>query len=176
MERVTSVLIAISIALFIGIGIMGINFMSLMPVMPLMSLSNMMTLDKHIVNEGFKSVARASDCNCLPGYIPSTSGSGYNGKIYYFIREEKYKYYVFNPTGTNHMYLIPSEKSCGISVPPPSQPNPGYPYLPFSEIFGQGSKYNYKGQLPCEIVKEVESKSSYVCQSLTDPEKIRQCY
>jgi hypothetical protein len=51
-----SVLIGICIAFFVAIALQGVKFMNTSEI-----------------QEGFKTspVTRATDCNCLPGYIPS---------------------------------------------------------------------------------------------------------
>ena len=64
MKRVTIILIAVCIAFFIGLTLQAVQFIN-MPPEP--------------VEEGFISgvVTRASDCNCLPGYIPSKDKDAY---------------------------------------------------------------------------------------------------
>ena len=63
MKRQT-ILIALGIAFFIAVALQGVQFMN--------------NPESHEI-EGFKSsaVTRASDCNCLPGYIPSKDNDIY---------------------------------------------------------------------------------------------------
>jgi hypothetical protein len=66
MKRVTIILIAVCIAFFVGLTLQGLQFMNA-PIIE-ENTSNM---------EGFKAVTRATDCNCLPGYIPSKDKDAY---------------------------------------------------------------------------------------------------
>ena len=63
MKRVTIILIVICVALFIGAAFQGIQFI------------NTPAIEETHTFEGF--VARATDCNCLPGYIPSKENDAY---------------------------------------------------------------------------------------------------
>ena len=62
MKRQT-ILIAVCIAFFIGLALQALQFI------------NAPVIEEIHSNEGF--VARASDCNCLPGYIPGKENDGY---------------------------------------------------------------------------------------------------
>jgi len=128
------------------------------------------------------AITRAADCNCLPGYIPSSSSkTAYGGKIYINV-ENGGNYYVFNPRGTKELYWIQVSNPCGIpNIQGINLPNVGkYPSIESSKIFGQAAEYTYKGVLPCGLVKKDEGTSSsspyYFCQSLTDKNKTRSCY
>lgn len=126
------------------------------------------------------AITRAADCNCLPGYIPSSSSdTAYGGKIYVNV-ERGNNYYVFNPRGTKDMYWIQSSNPCGIpSIQALHLPNAGkYPSIEGSKMFGPSAEYTYKGVLPCGLVKKDEGSSTpyYFCQSLSDKNKTRSCY
>ena len=165
MKRLTILFITLSIAAFVWIGLSGINF-----------------IQKTKEEEGFATsagpITRASDCNCLPGYIPSSETNGYNGKIFW-TTENGSNYYLFNPDGTKDVYWIQSENSCGIpNINLPSKPNSGnYTYLSSDDVFGASRKYGYKGGLQCNMVKKNEAASGiFFCQNLSNPEKRRNCY
>lgn len=165
MKRVTILFITLSIAAFVWVGLSGIDFIQT-------------TKEEEGFATGTGPITRASDCNCLPGYIPSSETNGYNGKIFWTI-ERGENYYLFNPDGTKHVYWISSEYTCGIpNINPPSQSNSGnYPYLASNDIFGPDSTYRYKGALQCNIVKKNEVTSAiFFCQNLSSPEKRRNCY
>jgi hypothetical protein len=165
MKRVTILFITLSIAAFVWLGLSGINFIQ--------------TTKKEEEEEGFVTapITRASDCNCLPGYIPSSETNGYNGKIFLTI-ERKENYYLFNPDGTKDVYWIPNENSCGIpNINDPSKPNSGnYTYLASVDIFGADRKYIYKGSLQCNMLKKIKASGIFFCQNLGNPEKRRNCY
>jgi len=160
MKRLTILFITLCIGLFFWIALFGVDFIQATPVSePFVSTT---------------SVTRASDCNCLPGYIPATEIGGYNGKIF-SSKERDASIYLFNPDGTKDIYWIPSENSCGIpNINTYSQPNTGnYPFLDFTEVLRTG---RYKGRLSCTMVQNKESSGIFFCQNLTNPEKRRNCY
>jgi hypothetical protein len=170
MKRVTVILIALCIALFVGVASLGVRF-----------------INTPQEEEGFTAqsvvVTRASDCNCLPGYIATNSpSSGYNGKIFNVILNYDWNggrsIYFFVPDGETNRYEIDSEKSCGIPhIYPKSEPNAGnYPVMSYSDFT---AKYPGGGNwLSCDKVKKAEStdSSNYFCKNLVDPGKIRKCY
>jgi len=110
----------------------------------------------------------------LPGYIPSKS-SGYGGEI--FNLNYSGNHYVFNPRGTKDIYSIPPDNNCGMPIGQLNEPpNPNYKRVTYEEIFiDKIPKYNFKGELPCNLVKK-DLSTSYFCKNLTDPSKIRKCY
>jgi len=164
MKRLTILFITLSIAVFVWVALSGINFIQT-------------TVEEE---EGFVTgpVTRATDCNCLPGYIPSSETNDYNGKIFVTKGPDGGNYYLFNPEGTKDVYWIQSQNSCGIpNINLPSQANIGnYPYLSHSELFGSDNKYRYKGNLQCNILKKKEQGINFFCQNLSNPEKRRNCY
>ena len=63
MKRVTILLIAVCVAFFIAVAAQGLQFI------------NTPVIEENHTFEGF--VTRATDCNCLPGYIPSKEKDSY---------------------------------------------------------------------------------------------------
>lgn len=158
MKRLTILFITLSIAVFVYVGLYGINFIQTSTVKE---------------EEGFKTdtgaITRATDCNCLPGYIPSSESSDYNGKI--FQTSWQGTQYLFNPEGTKKVYWINRNNSCGITF------TGTYPSLALEELFSNGSKYTYAGMLQCNLVQKKQlTKPVFFCQNLTSPEKRRECY
>jgi hypothetical protein len=165
MKRLTILFITLCIAIFVWVGLSGINFIQVSSV------------EEEPFATGTSPITRASDCNCLPGYIPSSQTNGYNGKIFLTI-ERNENYYLFNPDGTKDVYWISTGETCGIpNINLPSKPNSGnYTYLASDDIFGAGRKYSYKGQLRCNMVKKIDVSGIFFCQNLGNPEKRRNCY
>jgi len=163
MKRLTILFITLSIAAFVWVGLSGIKFIQ--------------TTKEEGFATGTGPITRASDCNCLPGYIPSSDTGAYNGKIF-STKLAGNNRYLFNPDGTKDIYWIQTENSCGIpNINPPSQPNTGnYPYLDFSEFFGADRKYTYKGNLQCNMVNKKATLGVFFCKNLSNPEKRRNCY
>jgi len=146
-----------------------------------------MNKDKLFEMVGSKSVdgfstgpTRAADCNCLPGYIPSRAG-GFDGDIYSTSSGDGTIFYVYNPNGTDKMYII-GENKCGL-------PNPNSKYSAKEKlnmigigsgfISSSGKTYDYAGSIynqdSCSIVKKKDS-GTYFCQNLDTPGKTRSCY
>jgi len=124
--------------------------------------------------EGFASAAptRASECNCLPGYIPSKDAGGkYGGNILTWTGASGHKYYFYNPSGTNDFYEYPSNNTCGL-------PTSGdFTSVTHSDLFVNG-KYNYTAKKSaCDVVNENKNKEGiFFCQRLGDPSSRRECY
>jgi hypothetical protein len=124
--------------------------------------------------EGFTSAAptRASDCNCLPGYIPSKGAGGqYGGNILTWTGATGHKYYYYNPSGTNDVYHISSDNKCGL-------PTSGdFMSVTHSDLFSN-KKYKYTWQKSaCDVVNENKNKEGmFFCQRLGDPSSRRECY
>lgn len=123
--------------------------------------------------EGFSSApTRATDCNCLPGYIPSSSSlKGYGGNIFIDI-EQGISYYLYNPSGTSDIYWIhDGNDTCGL----PTSGN--FPLKTWEEIFGPKRTYTYKGYLTCSVVtKNTNTQDTFFCQNLGDSSRTRPCY
>jgi hypothetical protein len=136
-------LIAVCIAFFIALALQGVQFMNA-PVIE--------------YNEGFKSglVTRASDCNCLPGYIPSnTSGMKVLGKEGDTVNLQKPSLVRY---GTDDKWIEKEVTTLNFQIS--------------NAFFGAdpaGGILKY-----AKIVQE--TSDNYFCQSLADPTKIRKCY
>ena len=115
------------------------------------------------------NVTRASKCNCLPGYIPSSGADGkiyggsHRGTIYYVPRGSK-----------NLLYSIDSTNNCGIPI------HDDYPYV--MDWFNSNNITN-QGQfnvipLTCDILQKSNGGGgeNYFCQKLGDPTVTRKCY
>lgn len=108
--------------------------------------------------EGFKSgaVTRASDCNCLPGYIPSnTSGMKVLGKEGDTVNLQKPSLVRY---GTDDKWIEKEVKTLNFQIS--------------NAFFGAdpaGGILKY-----AKIIQE--TSDNYFCQSLADPTKIRKCY
>lgn len=129
-----------------------------------------------VKKEGFSSAAptRASDCNCLPGYIPSKdSGGKYGGNILTWqpFSDEDRKYYFYNPSGTNDAYEYRSDNTCGL-------PTSGdFTSVSHSDLF-VNKKYNHRwDKSPCDLIKKnTNTQETFFCQRLGDPSARRDCY
>jgi hypothetical protein len=133
-----------------------------------------------VEKEGFTSAAptRASDCNCLPGYIPSKdSGGKYGGNILKFKFNDGRELYYYNPSGSNALYFYDSYRNtCGL-------PTSGdFPMLVWSDVKNNlsstpQSKYELRGMLRCDVVKKnTNTQETFFCQRLGDPSSRRECY
>ena len=147
-----------------------------------------MNKDKLFEMVGSKSVdgfstgpTRAADCNCLPGYIPSRAG-GFDGDIFSTIGGDGTIFYLYNPIGTDKMYIIGDGNNCGLP-----KPNSKYSAKEKLNMVGIGSgftsssgkKYEFTGSIhdenTCSLVKKKDS-GTYFCQNLDSPGKTRSCY
>lgn len=122
--------------------------------------------------EGFASAAptRASECNCLPGYIPSKDAGGkYGGNILTWTGASGNKFYYYNPSGTNDAYEYRSNNTCGL-------PTSGdFTSVSHSDLF-VNKKYNYRwDKSPCDLIKKNKDET-FFCQRLGDPSARRECY
>ena len=123
--------------------------------------------------EGFATApTRATDCNCLPGYIPSSSSSSlksYGGNVFLFLGSRGYMY-LYNPSGTSDFYYInPENDTCGLST------SGDFPVISREEAYGP--KFTWKGDLTCSVVtKNTNPKPTFFCQNLSDSSRTRPCY
>ena len=155
MKRVTILFITLSIAAFVWVCLSGINFIQ--------------TTKEEEGFVGTGPITRASECNCLPGYIPSSETGDYNGKIFQIVTNGIH--YLFNPDGAKKVYWINPNNSCGITL------TGTYPSLSLEQLFANGSDYGYAGNLQCNIVqKKQPTQAHFFCQNLSSPEKRRNCY
>jgi hypothetical protein len=160
MKRLTILFITLSIAAFVWLSLSGINFIQ---------TSTVKEEEGFATSTGTGPITRASDCNCLPGYIPSSESGDYNGKIFQI--SWMGTQYLFNPEGTKKVYWINPNNSCGITM------TGTYPSLALHELFGNGSQHSYSGILQCNLVqKKQPTQPHFFCQNLMSPEKRRKCY
>lgn len=142
MKRVTILLIALCIAFFVALALQGVQFINTPPE----------------IYEGFKTAAvtRASDCNCLPGYIPSnTTGMKVLGKEGDTVKIDKPALIRY---GTDDKWIEKEVTTLNFQIS--------------NAFFGAdpaGGILKY-----AKIIKE--TTDNYFCQSLADPTKIRKCY
>ena len=115
-------------------------------------------VESHEIEEGFKSgsVIRASDCNCLPGYIPSnmtpTKIIGKEGDMVTLNNPALIRY------GTDDKWIEKKVTTLNFQIS--------------NKFFGAdpaGGILKY-----AKIVQE--TSDNYFCQSITDPTKKRKCY
>ena len=64
-----AILIAVCIAFFVAVALQGVQFIN--------APENITTYTHKNHLEGFNAVTRATDCNCLPGYIPGKENDAY---------------------------------------------------------------------------------------------------
>lgn len=160
-----NVIIGVCIAFFVGLILQAIQFIN-MPE----------------VEEGFVSsaITRASDCNCLPGYIPSNQSDSVDGNLIVDTRDSL----MYNPNNTRDIYTIDTNNMCNLlpgvndfDMRTSTDTNNYNKYVSFKNKVNilDASSYNVKGTLSCDIVKQ-KANTNYFCQSLTDSTKIRKCY
>ena len=164
-----AILIGLCVAAFVAVAGLGVQFIN-NPI-------------EDFIKEGFKTgaVTRASDCNCLPGYIPSNKGGGgYDGKIV----AAPNGLLLYIPNNTNVMYAIsPWGNTCNL-IP---EFKTGMDYDEYIKIYSNLSRkystdfspyqsYRLEQTLTCDVVKPALSGTNYFCQNLEDPLKTRKCY
>jgi len=129
------------------------------------------------VQEPFQvAPTRASECRCLPGYIPSNvrGNSGLNGEV--FTDASPTFWYFFVPTGSTKMYRIEEGNPCGIphiyADPTLANQNRGnYPRIPNDRNLIQS------GTLKCDTINNKSTvEPTYFCQNLDDSQKTKSCY
>ena len=121
--------------------------------------------------EGFATApTRATDCNCLPGYIPSSSSKGHGGNVLIYMEGGR-SYYLYNPSGTSDFYWIVGNDTCGL-------PTSGdFPKKTWDTLFGAQRTYTYKGLLTCSVVtKNTNPQPTFFCQNLSDSSRTKPCY
>lgn len=161
-----TIFIGICIAAFVWLSLLAIDF-----------INKNQREDSHSRDdyniEGFTTaVTRASDCNCLPGYIPSKESSEYNGKFY----TEKYPHSIgllYVPENTKDFYMINTWDS-------PCEPLDKMMNSPLADR-ATFAKYRFSGFISkdnnnCNILTKKESTGVYFCQKLGNPEQKRDCY
>jgi len=111
---------------------------------------------------------RASDCRCLPGYMPSnTITSPYGGEFQHFNGT-----IAFVPFRSNLKHWVPQCMMCGINVCTPSV------YKNVNSA--TWNKTSFGSQYTCNTLKlakeAVNSQSVFFCQSSSDISKTMSCY
>ena len=160
-----TIFIGICIAAFVWLSLLAIDF-----------INKNQTEQSHSRDdyniEGFTTaVTRASDCNCLPGYIPSKDSSEYNGKIYSFLRPGGDLFYI--PDNTKNIYRINTWDSPCESF----DKMMNYPLIDRDTLERHRfSGFISKGDNTCNILTKKESTGVYFCQKLGNPEQKRDCY
>jgi hypothetical protein len=128
------------------------------------------------VMENFYSApTRASECNCLPGYIPSNIPVfPFNGTIYYseYMRGAKKAFDLYyNPKDTKDLYLIPwNGNKCGLPDMYTKESTKKYTPLPKKNSFVN------KGNLKCSVVQKIEKTETFFCKNTKDSTKTDKCY
>jgi len=161
-----TIFIGICIAAFVWLSLLAIDFINKN------QREHSHSLDDYNI-EGFRAaVTRASDCNCLPGYIPSKESSEYNGKFYtektdfgvflYYVPENTKDFYFINIWGSQCESFDKMMNSPRIDT-------------------ATFAKYRFSGFISkddnnCNIITKKESTGVYFCQKLGNPEQKRDCY
>lgn len=129
-------------------------------------------------------VTRATDCNCLPGYIPSNMKSKYDdGKIYQYQRIND------DETFENEFYFIMKNSIRLIDLNNPCA-------FPLTKADGTIQKFKYKDltkyhdfnkymkvvqggsveMVKCSDLEKTQKLDSYFCKSLSNPTEQSTCY
>ena len=157
-----TIFIGICIAAFVWLSLLAIDFIN----------KTHRSDDYNIEAFTTGAVTRASDCNCLPGYIPSKESSEYNGKFY----TEKTDFSVFLyyvPENTKDIYFISIFDSQCESFDKMMN-SPRIDTATFAKYRFSG--FINKGNNNCNIITKKESTGVYFCQKLGNPEQKRDCY
>ena len=129
--------------------------------------------------EGFASAAptRATDCSCLPGYVPSNKKSdSRHGGIFYDTGPTSIPpWFIYVPDDSPNSYYginSNSPNQCGIDL---------RTLIPRSRYLNNNSlaALNLRpiGAFNCDMLKKSDSISpTFFCQSLSNPADIKQCY
>jgi hypothetical protein len=140
---------------------------------------------------------RASDCRCLPGYIPSnTGGNNLNGKFIKYINEvrnPKEAGILYNPNNTNNYYLVTvasiqdfdkmyeSFTVCNkkLSKYPISRTIDNIKEL-IKKIENEQWNISYElfgNEKKCNVFEQNSNlDSTYFCQSLSNSQTTKSCY
>lgn len=118
--------------------------------------------------EGFSAPTRASDCRCLPGYLPSNIVSSlYGGEFQHFSGT-----IAFVPAQSSQKHWVPSCNMCGINICSTSV----YKNVDKSTW----DKTTWSSTFNCNTLKNAinQSKvpSTFFCQSKSDSTKRMSCY
>ena len=154
--------------LFAFIGLVGIS------IQFIMTLPNEESR-KLAIKESFTGNSppvRSSDCNCIPGYIPSNMNVNEQGGIFQTKDSETGTFiYYYRPPESKDLYIINLNNTCGLNVNPSDRTvnSKNYP-----QVVGYTGNM---GQLTCNIVKNKKDVSAtFFCQSLENPADQVPCY
>lgn len=159
-----TIFIGICIAAFVWLSLLAIDFIN----------KTHRSDDYNIEAFTTGAVTRASDCNCLPGYIPSKESSEYNGKFYTFSMGEGDSIRLFYfPDNTKDVYTVDIWRDQCESF----EKMMNSPRIDSNTI----EKRIWKGYIGnsnnnCNIITKKEQTGVYFCQKLGNPEQKRECY
>ena len=159
-ERI--VLIVALVILFFGLALYGWDLCSLMNMNEKEGFTNL--------TSETSAPTRASDCRCLPGYIPSNTPAQtkYGGRI---IHRNGPIFYI--PNGSNKKHWVSSCTQCNVGI------NFCDPNVYVNVTDKEASVYEDGPMLTCAVLKESLGKKespNYFCQSLSDPTQTKSCY
>jgi hypothetical protein len=120
---------------------------------------------------------RASDCRCLPGYIPSNKGAmPYEGVIKYYDYGKGLDMYYINESAKEYYLIQWQAGSDYFGLPAIYNNETKKIYEPITKEYQQNIKgFTYKGGLTKDkLIPKITS--AYFCQSLADPTQTRSCY
>jgi len=125
---------------------------------------------------GSPAPTRATDCKCLPGYIPSNKDDS-NGGTVSIVFVGGRNIWVFTPKQSNDIYVIDNDNSCGLVSGEIDKAPPSIPRMNLDDAM----KKMYKGVLSCDTLKSLREASPittdvFFCKNLAIPGKHRPCY
>lgn len=125
---------------------------------------------------GSSAPTRATDCKCLPGYIPSNKDDS-NGGTVSIVFVGGRNIWVFTPKQSNDIYVIDNDNSCGLVSGEIDKASPSIPRMNLDDAM----KKMYKGVLSCDTLKTLREASPittdvFFCKNLAIPGKHRPCY
>ena len=186
-ERI--VLIVALVILFFGLALYGWDLCSLMNMNEKEGFTNL--------TSETSAPTRASDCRCLPGYIPSNTGdiNNLNGKLIKIINKQRGEIIIcYNPNNTNNYYLVTAASIQDFDKMYESFTvcNKKISKYPISRTFDnmeelrniiENEKWNisyelsYPNEKKCKIFDQNGNvDSTYFCQSLSDNQTTKSCY
>ena len=120
------------------------------------------------LKEGFAMPTRASDCRCLPGYIPSNTIHSLHGGEF-----QNFKGTIaFVPARSNQKHWVRQCVMCGINVCDSKEHK--------KVDQKEWEKTRFGSVFNCNILKKAKEDSklegTFFCQNLTDPNKRLSCY
>lgn len=126
------------------------------------------TLDGY-VKEGFVSTTRASDCRCLPGYIPSnTIQSEYGGEFQNYMGS-----IAFIPFRSKQKHWVPDCRMCGIDICNSS--------ISKNVNISTWESRRFGSRFTCDMLNKAKEETKkidggFFCQNLSNSDKRMACY